>query len=104
MPSYLSQLEQRLGEIESTVKGLQQSQSKIQTGTVGAPQLANGSQSSIPESSIPPEPPGRYPASAEMGEIDASEDAIDGMGAIKFTDEEDCGYFGMAFLFGPELL
>ncbi|KIW39315.1 hypothetical protein, variant [Exophiala oligosperma] len=87
-------LEQRLGEIESTVKGLQQSQSKIQTGTVGAPQLANGSQSSIPESSIPPEPPGRYPASAEMGEIDASEDAIDGMGAIKFTDEEDCGYFG----------
>ncbi|KAK6385028.1 hypothetical protein LTS17_002591 [Exophiala oligosperma] len=92
--SYLSQLEQRLGEIESTVKGLQQSQSTIQTGTAGAPQLANGSQSSIPESSIPPEPPGRYPASAEMGEIDASEDAIDGMGAIKFTDEEDCGYFG----------
>lgn len=34
-----------------------------------------------------------------MGEIDTSEDAIDGMGAIKFTDEEDCGYFGTVSLF-----
>ncbi len=32
---------------------------------------------------------------AELGEVDTAEDAIDGMGAIKFTDEEDCGYFGM---------
>lgn len=32
---------------------------------------------------------------AEFGEIDASENSIDGMGAINFTDEEDCGFFGM---------
>lgn len=31
----------------------------------------------------------------EIGEIDSTEDAIDGMGAIQFTDEEDCGYFGL---------
>lgn len=28
------------------------------------------------------------------GEIDVAEDSIDGMGAIKFTDEEDQGFFG----------
>lgn len=32
---------------------------------------------------------------AEFGEIDLSENSIDGMGAINFTDEEDCGFFGM---------
>lgn len=32
---------------------------------------------------------------AEFGEIDASEDSIDGMGVINFADEEDCGFFGM---------
>ncbi|KAJ5752333.1 transcriptional regulatory protein GAL4 [Penicillium odoratum] len=31
---------------------------------------------------------------AEFGEIDASENSIDGMGAINFADEEDCGFFG----------
>jgi hypothetical protein len=36
-----------------------------------------------------------YQNNAEMGEMDTAEDSIDGMGAIKFTDEEDCGYFGM---------
>lgn len=29
-----------------------------------------------------------------IGDIDTAEDPIDGMGAIKFTDEEDWGYFG----------
>lgn len=29
-----------------------------------------------------------------IGEIDTTEDSIDGMGAIKFTDEEDWGFFG----------
>lgn len=32
---------------------------------------------------------------SELGEIDVSESSIDGMGAMKFTDEEDCGFFGM---------
>ena len=31
----------------------------------------------------------------ELGEVDACENPIDGMGAINFTDEEDCGFFGM---------
>lgn len=30
----------------------------------------------------------------DIGDIDTAEDPIDGMGAIKFTDEEDWGYFG----------
>jgi hypothetical protein len=30
----------------------------------------------------------------ELGEIDHLENSIDGMGAIRFTDEEDCGFFG----------
>lgn len=40
------------------------------------------------------------PNAGEMGEVDASENSIDGMGAIKFTDEEDCGFFGMTDVFG----
>lgn len=39
-----------------------------------------------------------YSTNEEIGEIDTTEDAIDGMGAIQFTDEEDCGYFGQLFL------
>lgn len=29
----------------------------------------------------------------ELGEIDVSENFIDGMGAMKFTNEEDCEFF-----------
>jgi hypothetical protein len=32
--------------------------------------------------------------SEAIGEIDITEDSIDGMGAIKFTDEEDSAFFG----------
>ena len=81
------------------MKVLQQTQSATQTHTAYARQFANGSLSSAPDSTVPPEPSAQYSANAEMGEIDTSEDAIDGMGAIKFTDEEDCGYFGMVSLF-----
>ncbi|KAI1830848.1 transcriptional regulator family: Fungal Specific TF [Penicillium roqueforti] len=38
------------------------------------------------------EPSGQ--TSAEFGDIDNSQNSIDGMGAIKFTDEKDCGFFG----------
>jgi hypothetical protein len=37
----------------------------------------------------------------ELGEIDHLENSIDGMGAIRFTDEEDCGVFGMPFAESP---
>jgi hypothetical protein len=40
---------------------------------------------------------------AEFGEVDVSENPIDGMGAINFTDEEDCGFFGRNPRF-PKLL
>ena len=39
-----------------------------------------------------------YQNTAEIGELDTAEDSIDGMGAMKFTDEEDCGYFGTYLL------
>lgn len=49
---------------------------------------------------MPPEvsPQLLYSTNAELGEVDTTEDAIDGMGAIQFTDEEDCGYFGQSNL------
>ncbi|KIW29792.1 uncharacterized protein PV07_05580 [Cladophialophora immunda] len=92
--NYLSRLEQRLEDIESTMKAMQQTQSASQTDTAHVHQFANSSLPSAPDSALPPEPSAQYSADAEMGEIDTSEDAIDGMGAIKFTDEEDSGYFG----------
>lgn len=81
------------------MKVLQQAQSAIQTDTASTGQLANSSRPSAPDSTLLPEPSAQYSANAEIGEIDTSEDAIDGMGAIKFTDEEDCGYFGIVSLF-----
>lgn len=36
-----------------------------------------------------------HPNQGELGEVDACENPIDGMGAINFTDEEDCGFFGI---------
>lgn len=35
-----------------------------------------------------------YSTNIELEEVDVTENPIDGMGAIKFTDEEDCGFFG----------
>lgn len=35
-----------------------------------------------------------YQNNRGIGELDTAEDSIDGMGAIKFTAEEDWGYFG----------
>lgn len=35
-----------------------------------------------------------YQGNAQTEEIDTAENSIDAMGAIKFTDEEDWGYFG----------
>lgn len=73
---------------------LQHAQSATQADTTLAGQLASSSRPSAPDSTVLPEASTEYSTNAEMGEIDTSEDAIDGMGAIKFTDEEDCGYFG----------
>jgi hypothetical protein len=34
-----------------------------------------------------------------LGEIDVSESSVDGMGALQFTDEENCGFFGMLIVY-----
>jgi hypothetical protein len=50
------------------------------------------------ESNTPPRVPyNPVNGIAEIGEVDTAEDSIDGMGAIKFADEEDCGYFGRPY-------
>lgn len=45
-----------------------------------------------PTDSVPPGP--RNQSISELGEVDVSESSINGIGAMKFTDEEDCGFFG----------
>jgi hypothetical protein len=87
--------------MEENMKLLLHSQSTAQTGTVRSDQakadsLPHHRDSSAADGSVPTgtSPQIMYSANMEMGDIDTSEDAIDGMGAIKFTDEEDCGYFG----------
>jgi hypothetical protein len=34
-----------------------------------------------------------------LGEIDVSESSVDGMGALQFTDEANCGFFGMLIVY-----
>lgn len=64
----------------------------VDHGTGHGIELSPAPKSCLPPTSRPIDPPGR----AEFGEIDASENSIDGMGAINFADEEDCGFFGRA--------
>lgn len=104
--SYLARLEHRIQDIEASLRRLEQNQSN------GPSSPVHSSHSEVDAPSIPPDHritlptpptsdlPGRSNAisqgRAEFGEIDVSENAIDGMGAINFTDEEDCGFFGMS--------
>lgn len=37
--------------------------------------------------------------SEPLGETDVSESSVDGMGALQFTDEENCGFFGMLIFY-----
>lgn len=61
--------------------------------------VGHGIESSpVPKSGLLPSSHAIHPSGrAEFGEIDASENSIDGMGAINFADEEDCGFFGRGF-------
>ncbi|KFZ23187.1 hypothetical protein V502_02339 [Pseudogymnoascus sp. VKM F-4520 (FW-2644)] len=95
---YISRLEQRLEDIEEALKGLQQPQNVSRSDTSysihdDAGLLPNNGASTSGESSsrVPFRP---VIGNTEISEVDTAEDSIDGMGAIKFTDEEDCGYFG----------
>ncbi|KXL44450.1 hypothetical protein M433DRAFT_278084 [Acidomyces richmondensis BFW] len=96
--SFISQLEQRLQDMESKIKELQQGSIKATLGSA-----MQEHQSFLPpprclieeDGGISAEHPHYvYENTAEIGELDTAEDSIDGMGAMKFADEEDCGYFG----------
>lgn len=92
-------------DMEASLRRLEQNQKHGSSNPLRSPRSELDT-SSIPSCHgitlpTPPtsDPPGRSnPVSqgrAEFGEVDASENPIDGMGAINFTDEEDCGFFGM---------
>lgn len=100
--SYLDGLEKRLHDIETSLARVHQTQGatvidvstppedSVREGRNGG--ARHGSVSSRASNSLV------YPNVVGIGEaegeLDTAEDSIDGMGAIKFTDEEDWGYFG----------
>lgn len=92
-------METRLKDIESALRQVQQGRRPIPT------EISTSSTSDRaldgPETEARPESVGPrlsdQIAYGGIGVIDTAEDSIDGMGAIKFTDEEDWGYFGNAF-------
>ncbi|CDM33122.1 Zn(2)-C6 fungal-type DNA-binding domain [Penicillium roqueforti FM164] len=98
--SYILQLETRLEVIEKSLQQLQ----KTQTPSIQPPRDCHipMSDTCVTDNLHPTqrlqsdadtlEPSGQ--TSAEFGDIDNSQNSIDGMGAIKFTDEKDCGFFG----------
>ncbi|KAK9251138.1 fungal-specific transcription factor domain-containing protein [Lipomyces tetrasporus] len=88
---YIVQLEKRVREVERTVQQLQQAHPQ---GPVITADLQ------LPTEVVAPEQqrdntcrPRSYSVSV-LGEVDNSENSIDGMGAMRFTDEEECGFFG----------
>ncbi|KAK5553975.1 hypothetical protein LTR46_008082 [Exophiala xenobiotica] len=101
--SYLSRLEQRLEDIETNLAQLRQFQHASQhniansattTTPYQAPMQAPAATDDVVPPQASPQLVSTYSTNTELGEVDTSEDAIDGMGAIKFTDEQDSGYFG----------
>lgn len=91
-------------DVEASLRRLEQKQ-HTSPSSPSRPTHSEFSSSLAPSSDgitlpTPPtsDPPGRSNAvsqgRAEFGEVDISENPIDGMGAINFTDEEDCGFFG----------
>jgi hypothetical protein len=103
----LARLEHRIQEIEASLRRLERNQSNgSSSGPTEPVQPSVSKEGDIhaPDGSvtIPTPPKSDVPTRsnhvthdrAEFGEIDVSENPIDGMGAINFTDEEDCGFFG----------
>lgn len=88
-------------DIESTlqkVQGTQRSAAKQLNGDTATAQDEFQDSNAAPEIGEGTEarasPSVRIHDAGRLGDIDTAEDSIDGMGAIKFTDEEDWGYFG----------
>lgn len=97
----MARLENRIQDIEASLHRLENKQSTVQAASVASEPASSANppveQVDLPgHNPIPPVLPSTVlaHARAEYGEIDASENSIDGMGAINFTDEEDCGFFG----------
>lgn len=85
METDIDQLRQSSGQAKVIATGDSytiRSQSPMQPGN----DSVNNSLESAPSGSRNP---------AGIAALDTVEDSIDGMGAMKFTDEEDCGYFGV---------
>lgn len=106
--SYLARLEHRIQDIEASVRRLEHNQTDGSSAGPSEPiQSSRSREDTRPPSNngvmLPTPPKSDVPVRsnhvaqdrAEFGEIDVSENPIDGMGAINFTDEEDCGFFGM---------
>jgi hypothetical protein len=99
--SYVAQLEHRIEQIEEFIRPLRDARAEtplakpyaLHDGTTLARQheastgVGRTSTAQVPSHAVPASGP-------EIGEIDNSENSIDGMAAINFTDEEDCGFFG----------
>lgn len=103
--SYLARLEHRIQDIEASLRRLEHNQGNALPEPVSSSHSENciasilsGQGVTLPTPLKPGPPVYSNPVAqerAEYGEIDVSENPIDGMGAINFTDEEDCGFFGM---------
>ncbi|CAG9955384.1 unnamed protein product [Clonostachys rosea f. rosea IK726] len=106
--SYLERLENRLKDIECTLQEVQRGQKSVSvpTDALSSTTGDRGRDEQVPgqgeeadgeeDSTINQGTSDHliYPSNGGIGEIDSAEDSIDGMGGIKFTDEEDWGYFG----------
>ncbi|KAJ5127534.1 transcriptional regulatory protein GAL4 [Penicillium atrosanguineum] len=102
---YLARLEHRIQDIEASLRRLENNQTSgsnpgssepIQASARNDAHILNNGVTLLtpPKSDAPTRSNYVTHDRAEFGEIDISENPIDGMGAINFTDEEDCGFFG----------
>jgi hypothetical protein len=95
--SYLDQLEKRLNDIEAALAHQKQTTTLVDNTPTPVQDRHRGDQDGTAREGNDASPASAsllYQGNGDMGEIDMAEDSIDGMGAIKFTDEEDWGYFG----------
>lgn len=89
---HLVRLEQRLDDVERRVQQLQRAH-HLDPSTAAGHQSPNEAPSQEQRRDL--NTPGqRTDSISELGEVDHSENSIDGMGAMRFTDEEECGFFG----------
>ncbi|KAJ5289256.1 uncharacterized protein N7443_009509 [Penicillium atrosanguineum] len=76
-------MEKRLADIEKKVQQLWQAKGPITSRNVD----------SHPTEGVAQEH--QSDTMSELGEIDSSENAVDGMGTMNLTEEEESGFFGM---------